>query len=166
MKIVRNISFLCVLAICVSGSLFAQSAQTDVALQAQQVTEFEVNGLKVLVKRRASTPTVAAGLFVRGGSRNITADNAGIESMMLNVASEASKKYPKEEVRRELARTGSGIVAGSNRDYSVFSLATTRDSFDGSWDLFTDLFINPAFKSEDLERLRANTMTAFAGTGK
>ncbi len=40
---------------------------------ARLVTEFEVNGLKVLVKRRAGSQTVAAGLFLRGGSSNLTA---------------------------------------------------------------------------------------------
>ena len=50
-----------------------QAAQNVVAKQASLVTEFEVNGLKVLVKRREGSLTVAAGLFIRGGSRNITA---------------------------------------------------------------------------------------------
>src|SRR5262245_45487733 len=47
------------------------------------VTEFDVNGLKVLVKRREGSQTVAAALFIRGGARNITADNAGVETLML-----------------------------------------------------------------------------------
>ena len=57
-----------------------------------QVTEFEVNGLKVLVKRRPSAPTVAAGLFIRGGVRNITDKNAGIENMMLDVSNRSRQK--------------------------------------------------------------------------
>ena len=32
------------------------------------VTEFDVNGLKVLVKRRENNQTVVAGLFVKGGA--------------------------------------------------------------------------------------------------
>src|ERR1041384_1944254 len=56
-----------------------------IARQAALVTEFDVNGLKVLVKRRAGSQTVAAGLFLKGGSRNITTANAGVESLMLDV---------------------------------------------------------------------------------
>ena len=44
----------------------AQAARPDSAAAAALVTEFDVNGLKVLVKRRPSAPTVAAALFVRG----------------------------------------------------------------------------------------------------
>ena len=71
-----------------------QSAQSLVAKQAALVSEFEVNGLKVLVKRREGSLTVAAGLFIKGGSRNITADNAGIEALMLDAATEASAAFP------------------------------------------------------------------------
>ena len=81
--------------------------------QSEQVTEFDVNGLKVLVKRRPNSPTVAAALFIRGGSRNIDDKNAGVEDLMLRSAIEAGKKYPRQTVRREFARTGSAIAAGA-----------------------------------------------------
>src|SRR5512141_2987198 len=60
----------------------ASDIQSVIARQASLVTEFEVNGLKVLVKRRAGSQTVAAGLFIRGGVENITASNAGVEAFM------------------------------------------------------------------------------------
>ncbi len=138
---------------------FAQTLTGSVASQASLVSEFEVNGLKVLVKRRASAPTVSAGLFIRGGSRNINEMNAGIESLMLNVAAEASRKYPREVLRRELAGTGGGIGASANNDYSVLSLGSTRSNFDKTWDIFTDIILNPTFNPEDLERVREGVLT-------
>src|SRR5919205_1074136 len=56
------------------------------------VTEFDVNGLKVLVKRRAGSLTVATGLFLRGGARNVTTQNAGIEALMWDAATESSQQ--------------------------------------------------------------------------
>src|SRR4051794_27320659 len=73
--------------------------QSVIARQAALVTEFDVNGLKVLVKKREGSATVAAGLFIRGGVENITAANAGVESLMLSVASEASANYPRDRMR-------------------------------------------------------------------
>src|SRR5215213_7379231 len=93
------------------------------------ITEFEVNGLKVLVKRRDSSQTVVAALFLRGGVRNVTSENAGIESLMLDVASEASASYPRARMRRELARTGSSLSFGANRDYSAMTLASPTRHF-------------------------------------
>src|SRR5580765_1567746 len=58
--------------------------------EAALVSEFDVNGLKVLVKRREGSQTVVAGLFIKGGARNISPANAGIEDLMLDAMSEAT----------------------------------------------------------------------------
>ncbi|MGI8494234.1 MAG: M16 family metallopeptidase [Pyrinomonadaceae bacterium] len=150
---------LCGLILLLSVAGFAQTAATSLASQQALVTEFDVNGLKVLVKRRPNSPTVAAGLFFRGGSRNLTAENAGIENFTLDAATEGSKKYPREILRRELAKTASGVGSGSNYDFSVLSLASTRENFDRSWDVFTDIALNPAFAPEDVERVRDQIVT-------
>lgn len=138
---------------------FAQEKKPSIADQANLVTEFEVNGLKVLVKRRANAPTIAAGLFIRGGARNLTSKNAGIENLMLSVAEEGSEKFPRETLRRELSRTGSDIGSSSSNDYSVLSLVSTRRNFDRSWEIFTDIALNPAFAQVDIDRARAQIAT-------
>lgn len=144
--------------------LFAQSfAQTPgksgIADQAALVTEFDVNGLKVLVKRRQNAPTVAVGLFIRGGARNISDKNAGIENFMLDVSTEGSKNFPRETLRRNLARTGSSVGSASTNDFSVISLASTRQNFDASWDIFTDIILNPTFTAEDIAQTRDKIST-------
>src|SRR5215471_6296723 len=73
----------------------APDFQSVITRQASLVSEFDVNGLKVLVKRREGSQTVAAGLFIRGGVENITANNAGVEEFMLDVASESSTNFPR-----------------------------------------------------------------------
>jgi zinc protease len=127
-----------------------QTVQSVVAKQAALVSEFDVNGLKVLLKRREGSLTVAAGLFVRGGSANITAENAGIETLMLSVATEASANFPRATMRRELSRMGTVIGSSSNNDYSVLSLGCTRMHFDRSWQIFTDVALRPAMTNEDV----------------
>src|SRR6266702_6965039 len=128
----------------------APDFQSVIARQASLVTEFDVNGLKVLIKRREGSQSVATGLFIRGGSENITAANAGIEAFMLNVASEASANYPRERMRKELARMGTVIGAGVNYDYSVLSMTSTRAFFDHSWDIFADVALHPSFTKDDV----------------
>ena len=127
-----------------------QSVQSVVAKQTALVSEFDVNGLKVLLKRREGSLTVAAGLFIRGGAANITAQNAGIETLMLSAATEASANFPRERMRSELSRMGTVIGSSSNNDYSVLSLATTRMHFDRSWQIFTDVALRPSFTKEDV----------------
>ena len=99
---------------------------------AKLVTEFEVNGLKVLVKRRENSQTAVVGLFFRGGATNINEKNAGIEALMLDLSSEASANFPRDRMRSESSRMGTGISYGVNYDYSVLTMATTRRNFDRS----------------------------------
>lgn len=145
----------------VQGQAKANAAQTGTspaqytAAQAALVTEFDVNGLKVLVKRRAGSQTVAAGLYLRGGSRNLTEKNAGIEDLMLDVATEASAAFPRERLRSELARMDTLVSSSVGYDYSVLSLTTTRDNFDRSWDIFTDIALHPSFTPEDFARVQS-----------
>lgn len=135
-----------------SISAFAQSAIDDVAAQASLVTEMDVNGIKVLLKRRPNSATVAGGLFIKGGARNITDKNAGIERLMLSTAIEASKKLSRETVRRELSSTGSAIAAGTSSDYSAVSMATTKPDFDRIFDIFAQVMIDPQFADDDIKR--------------
>jgi zinc protease len=138
----------------------ASNAVTPAALAAQVadaarlVTEFDVNGLKVLVKRREASQTVVAGLFLRGGARNVTAENAGVEALMLDVATEASTNFPRERLRRETSRMGASISYGVNYDYSALTLGSTRQHFDRSWEIFADAALRPSFAKEDFERVR------------
>jgi zinc protease len=131
-------------------SLSAKEAAEAIRL----VTEFEVNGLKVLVKRREGSQTVVAGLFLRGGSRNVTAENAGVEALMLDVATEASANFPRERMRRETSRTGTSISYGINYDYSALTLGSTRANFDRAWEIFSDAVMRPSFAPEDFTRVK------------
>ena len=133
----------------------------EVAATAESlVTEFEVNGLKVLVKRRAGSQTVAAGLFVRGGARNVTAQNAGVEALMWDAATEATQSFPRAVLRKELARMGTNLRYGVSYDYSALSLGTTRQNFDRSWEIFTDAALHPAFTPEDFARVKSRMVIA------
>jgi zinc protease len=148
----------CLLLIFSAVGIYGQ-VSPNAAEQAKLVSEFNVNGLKVIVKKRLASPTVSANLFFRGGVRNVTAKNAGIENLLLSVATEGSKKFPREVMRRELARTGSGISGGASLDYSVLSLASTLQNFERSWEVFTDVAINPAFAVEDVKRIQEQILT-------
>ena len=158
-NIFASLLCLCGLIPGLSLGVFAQTPQTDFSAQAALVREFDVNGLKVIFKRRPNSPTVVAGLFLRGGVKNLDAKTDGIENFMLEASAEGSQKYPREILRRELAATASSVDAGAAYDFSVMSLGSTRQNFDRSWNVFTDIALHPAFAPEDVERVREQLLT-------
>ncbi len=152
-------------SVALKGQATQQAPKAEAAPQDQErraaalVTEFEVNGLKVLVKQRSGSLTVAGGLFLRGGSQNITAQNAGVESLMLDVATEASTSFPRDRMRSELASMGTVIGSSENYDYSVLSFTSTRPNFDRSWQIFTDVVLRPAFTKDDFELVKSRRVS-------
>jgi predicted Zn-dependent peptidase len=139
-----------------------QDFQALVARQSAQVTEFDVNGLKVLVKRREGSQTVAIQLYIRGGAGNITTANAGVEAFMLNVASEASTGFPRDRMRKELARMGTVLGESVSYDYSALAMTATRTNFDRSWDIFTDVALHPAFTKEDVDLVKSRLVASLS----
>lgn len=139
-----------------------QDYQAVIARQAAQVSEFDVNGLKVLVKRREGSQTVAIQLYIRGGAGNITTANAGVEAFMLNVASEASTGFPRDRMRKELARMGTVLGESVSYDYSALAMTATRTNFDRSWDIFTDVALHPAFTKEDVDLVKSRLVASLS----
>ncbi len=137
-----------------SGAAQAAGAP-QAAPESSRVTELDVNGFKVIVKRRPASDTVAVGLFIRGGAANITESNAGIEALLLTVVAEGSAHFPRTEMNAVLTSMGSSISSGTNNDYSVLSLACTRAAFDRSWEVFADAALHPLLLPADVERDRA-----------
>jgi predicted Zn-dependent peptidase len=145
-----------ILAFFFAFSLFLiQPAGAQTPALSGQITEFDVNGLKVIVKRRPASDTVAVGLFLRGGAANITEANAGIEALLLTVASEGSARFPRTQMNAALSSMGSTISSSASNDYSTFALVCTRAAFDRSWEIFADAALHPLLLPADLERDRA-----------
>lgn len=152
----RRAAWLVVLVLVAAPPATAQTTIVD------GVTEFDVNGLRVLVKRRDSSQTAVAGMFLRGGVGNVTTDNAGIEPLMFDVAAEATAAYPRERMRRELARIGASLSFGTTRDYSALTMATPRRDFDAAWTMFVETLLRPSFAAEDFERSKTRRLAALS----
>lgn len=165
MKYFTRIGLLIVL-LSTTVTVFSQTGNLgDFSAQTALVSEFEVNGLKVILKRRPGSATVAGGLFIRGGARNITEKNAGIEQLMLSTAIEAGKTIPRQALRRELASKGSALGAAVSNDYSAITMGTTKPDFPRVFDLLAEVALNPAFSDDDLKRNREQMLTGLRESG-
>lgn len=149
----RRASLLCcTVALLLASSNIWQAAQATAPARAHDsTTDFTLaNGLKTIHRRVAGNEVVAVQIYFRGGARNITAQNAGIENLMFEVATQGSKNFPKGELNRELARLGTIIDSASGYDFSVMAMRSTRQNFDRSWQLLTDIVLNPTFEEKEV----------------
>ncbi len=135
-----------------AGAAGAQSAAV--------VTKFEVAGIPVIFKPIRANDVVAARLYIRGGSANLTANNAGIESLMLSSVTEGTAKYKKDAFTALATSTGTAIGADVNVDYSVLTLQAVRQHWTAAWDLFTEAALRPTFPAAELEIVRGQLVNA------
>lgn len=144
--------------------LLAALLVAPVAIAASQsidttTTQFEVNGLKVILRRNTATDVVAANLYLLGGARQLTPATQGIEALLFAASERGSRKYPGPRLRQELARVGSVINFSVNEDWTTYSLKAIRSTFDTSWAMFSDRLLAPALTQADVDLVRSQMVT-------
>ncbi len=130
------------------------SATVSPAQQAV-TTKFFVSGVPVILKPVTANDVVAVRLYIRGGSSNLNASNAGIEGFMLETATHGTTRYGKDAFNAKLTETGTSISSDAGYDYSSMSLQAVRQHWNEAWDLFTEAALHPVFPATEVELVRA-----------
>jgi zinc protease len=138
------------------------SSATALAVQRRpQPTElFDLEGLRVLLRRSPESEVVAARAFLDGGLALATAERSGLELLLLQVAEKASVRYPKEVMARELTRLGAELYSDLQPDHSSFTLRALKRNLAPSLDLFLDALARPALTEEETALARERRLTA------
>jgi zinc protease len=140
---------------------FAQSASGRISAANSSTTDFATaNGLKTIHRRVTGNEVVAVQVYFRGGARNISEKDAGIESLLFEVATEGTKNFSKSEINRELARMGTVIDGDSGYDYSVMEMRCVRQNFDRSWQLLADTILNPVCDDKEVGLIKEQIISA------
>jgi zinc protease len=143
------------LLIAIPAPTLAQATSVDTT-----TSQFEVNGLKVILRRNTATDVVAANLYLLGGARQLTPQTQGIEALLFASAERGSRKFPGPKLRQELARVGSVIGLSLNEDWTTYSLKAIRSTFDTSWSIYTDRLLAPTLTQADVDLVRTQMITA------
>lgn len=114
---------------------------------------YETGGVRV-IQRQTAGDIAVANLYLLGGARQITWENAGIEPLLLEVSERGTRSYPKERLRNVMSRLGTGIVINAEPDWTVFGIRATRSTFDSTWAIFASRLMQPTLDSLDVELVR------------
>lgn len=121
---------------------------------------FEVNGLKVIF-RPTQKETVSISMYYRGGLMNYAPSQAGIENLALSTAATCgTKNYTVEDYHELADEYGIDIVGASQEDYGTISMDCIHKYFDQGWKLFSDAIVNPAFDTEEFQKMKERTISA------
>lgn len=118
-------------------------------------TSFDVGGIRVILRQSDANNVVAANLYLLGGSRQITAANAGIEPLLLEISDRGTRKYPRVTLRRKMSLLGSEITTSPADDWTMFGIRTSREVFDSTWAIFADRVMQPTLDPADVALIKS-----------
>ena len=130
-----------------SGAAFDQPADSmDIT-----TGEFEVDGLKVVLRRNPLSEVVVAAMVLVGGVPYYGVENTGRELLLLETLDKGSRDYTKEELNRQLSRTGASLFSDARHDYSTFGLVTLERNLEENFSVFADAIAHPLLEEREVE---------------
>jgi predicted Zn-dependent peptidase len=141
----------------VSGS--SATAMASTASQDVKTEDFDVDGVRVVLRKNPNSEVVAARAFLKGGVAFAGPERAGLEPMLLDIASKQSVAYPKDRMARELTRLGSRLGAENGPGSSVLTLTALKRSFNESFAIFLDALVHPVINDSELALAREHRLT-------
>jgi zinc protease len=127
------------------------------------ITEAWAHGIHILVKRNPGSETTVTNLYIRGGVRNWSAANAGIESMALSTAVHGgTAKWPKDAFTQHLSNLGSTLGATSTEDQGSLESWSLTPVWDQTFEMLVSAFLQPVLPPEQIELERRRMLAALA----
>jgi len=109
-----------------------------------------VNGLKVIGELNASAATVAVGFFARTGSRDETAEIAGVSHFLEHMMFKGTERRSAFDINREFDEMGAHYNAFTSEENTVYYAAVLPEFQRRAVDLLGDM-LRPALRAEDFE---------------
>jgi len=122
-------------------------------------TSFDVSGVHVILRQNSANNVVAANLYLLGGARQVTEANAGIEPILLDVSERGTRQYPKNALRRAMAKLGSEIVITPSADWTMFGIRSSTEVFDSTWAIFADRVMHPVLSKSEIGVVKAQYLS-------
>ena len=115
---------------------------------------YEVDGIRVIQRHSRSGDIVVANLYLLGGVRQVTAENAGIELILLEASERGTRTYSRDRLRRSLAQLGTSITTSVGVDWSRIGLRATRSTLDSTWNIMASRISEPRFDSSEVTLIK------------
>ena len=148
-----------------SGNALPTTSRTKASVHDSLTTSYEVGGVRVVHRLTPANDIVAANVYLLGGVRQVTGDNAGIEPLLLEASDRGTREYTGERVRTALSRLGSSIVVDPETDWTIFGLRATREGFDSTWSVMASRLMHPTLDSAQVALVREQLLAAVRQRG-
>ncbi len=120
------------------------------------------NGIPVVLARRTAVPKVLVDLRFDAGFAADGAQRAGVHSLMTAALEEGTATRDATRIAEDQERLGADISIATSLDWDDVTLSALTANLGPSLELMADLVLNPAFRAEDVARLKNRRLTDIA----
>ncbi len=110
------------------------------------------NGLTVLVAEYHELPLVVFQLLMQGGAAYDPAGKGGVAELTADLLRQGTQRRSAEELAREIEFLGGELSADASYDFSTVGAEFLAKDLDRGLDLFSDVVLHPAFRSDEFGR--------------
>lgn len=127
----------------------------------ETTSAYQIGDIMLIHRETPANAVVAARVYISGGAANLTPENAGIERLALNIATKGgTKSRPKDEFNALLDSMGASVSSFTDRDYSGYSMQSTVEYFEPTWELLFEAMVEPAMPEAELDLQRSRHLAA------
>ena len=116
------------------------------------------NGLDVLVVEHHELPVVTMNLVVRGGASADPSERAGLAAVTADLLDEGTESRNALELADRLASIGAALNTTADWDANRLTMTTLTRHLDAALELYSDVLLKPAFKDNDVNRIRQSRL--------
>ncbi|MEO0032732.1 MAG: hypothetical protein RIS94_2490 [Pseudomonadota bacterium] len=121
------------------------------------------NGIRVLFARRAAVPVVSVRIAFDAGFAADPKAALGTQALLLRLMDEGTQNLDSSALARARELLGAQIRGFASADRTAFQLDALTPNLAPSLDLLADYVRRPALDAAELERVRAQQLSAIAG---
>jgi zinc protease len=105
------------------------------------------------------SPFVAFNIWVKCGSQNDPKGKEGLAALTARLLEDSStRNNTYEQILEKLYPMAAGYGASVDKEMTVFTGRIHKDNLDAYYGIFKDAILAPAFKEEDFNRIKSQTM--------
>jgi zinc protease len=116
-------------------------------------------GIKTVQLPVEDDPTISFRIWFKVGSQNDPEGKEGLAALTANMLVEgATTENSYEQILEKMYPLASGYSASVDKEMTVFTGRIHKDNLESYYALFKDAILSPAFKQEDFDRIKSNTL--------
>jgi zinc protease len=112
------------------------------------------NGIRVIVANVQKLPVVTVLAVIDATALADPAGKEGIAELTAQAIREGTENLDGAQLTLEFENLGTSFESGADWDSTVANMTVLRDKLDNAFSLFSKVITSPAFRSEDVERLK------------